>query len=57
MTDFQTWHKFYNVFFLCARIDKMVEKNIQNKIWAQIFFSDLHVYMTEGYNQNNSENK
>ena len=35
----------------------MVEKNIQNKIWAQIFFSDLHVYMTNGSNQNNSENK
>ena len=49
MTDFQTWHIFYNVCFLSARIDKKVEKNIQNKIWAQIFFSDLDVYMTEGY--------
>ena len=36
-------------FFLSARIDKKVEKNIQNKTWAQIFFSDLHVYMAEGY--------
>ena len=24
-------------------------KNIQKEIWAQIFFSDLHVYMAEGY--------
>ena len=35
--------------FLGANIDTMVEKNIQNKIWAQNFFSDLHVYMAEGY--------
>ena len=35
--------------FLGARIDKRVQKNIQNKIWAQIFFSDLHAYMAEGY--------
>ena len=35
--------------FLGAPIDKMVEKNIQNEVWAQIFFSDLHVYMAEGY--------
>ena len=35
--------------FLGARIDKRVEKNIQNKIWADIFYSDLHVYMAEGY--------
>ena len=36
-------------FFSGARIDKRVEKNIQNEIRAQIFFSDLHVYMAEGY--------
>ena len=35
--------------FLGARIDKKVAKNIQNEIWAQLFFSDLHVYMAEGY--------
>ena len=35
----------------------MVEKNIQNEIWAHIFFSDLHVYMAEGYEYNSSENK
>ena len=34
---------------LGARIDKRVEKNIQNEIWAQVFFSDLRVYMAEGY--------
>ena len=28
---------------------KWVKKNIQNEIWAKIFFSDLHVYMAEGY--------
>ena len=50
MTDFQTWHIFYNVcIFLGARIDRRVEKNIQNEIWTQIFLSDLHVYMAEGY--------
>ena len=43
--------------FLGARIDKRVEKNIQKEIWAQIFFSDLHVYMAEGYEKNNRENK
>ena len=37
------------MFFLGVRINKRVEKNIQNKIWAQIFFSDLDVYMAEGY--------
>ena len=35
--------------FLGARIDKRVDKNIQNEIWAQIFFSDLHVYMAKGF--------
>ena len=43
--------------FLGALIDKRVEKNIQNKNWAQIFFSDLHVYMADGYDWNNGENK
>ena len=33
------------------RIDKRVEKYIQNEIWAQIFFSDLHVYMAEVLNK------
>ena len=33
--------------FLGVRIDKKVEKNSQNKIWAQIFFSDLDVHMAE----------
>ena len=37
------------LFFLGACIDGRVEKNIQNKIWAQIFFSDLDVYMTEDF--------
>ena len=50
MTDFQTWHIFSNVWiFLGAHINKRVEKNIQNKIWKQLFSSDLHVYMAEGY--------
>ena len=35
--------------FLGTRIDKRVEKIIQNEILVQIFFSDLHVYMAEGY--------
>ena len=43
--------------FFGACIDKRVENNIQNVIWAQIFFSDLHVYMAESYDQNDSENK
>ena len=43
--------------FLGARIGEKCEKNIQNKIWAQIFFND-HVYiMAEGHEWNNSENK
>ena len=33
--------------FFRRRIDKRVEKNIQNEIWAQILFNDLHVYMTK----------
>ena len=36
-------------FFSGARIDKRLEKKIQNKIWSQIFFSELHVYLAEGY--------
>ena len=35
--------------FLGVRIDKRVEKNVQNKISAQIFFSDLDVHMAEGF--------
>ena len=42
------------VVFLIDRIDKRIEKNIQNEIWAHIFFSDLHMYMAEGYESNNS---
>ena len=32
-------------------------KKYSNEIWAQFFFSDLHVYMAEGYESNNGENK
>ena len=35
--------------FLGVRIDKRVEKKIQNKIWALMFFRDLDVHMAEGY--------
>ena len=35
--------------FFSAGIDKRVEKNIQNQICTNMFFSDLHVYMAEGY--------
>ena len=37
------------LYFLGASIDKRIEKKIQNEIWTKIFFSDLHVYMAEGY--------
>ena len=51
----QKWHisKLDTYFILCVflgvRIDKRVDKNIQNKIVGEIFFTNLAVYMAEGY--------